>query len=215
MLTVLDGIDNNEWLLLRQNGIGGSECSAILGLNPYMTNVDLWEIKTGRRKPDDLSNNSAVIFGKEHEFELIKSFADTNSEKYDVFHRKNDMRFSKKNDFMIASLDAELLDKSNGQKGVLEIKTCQVNTYNFSKWQNQKIPDNYYCQVLHYLSVTDYSFAIVYALLRFHDGDEDYKEIKIVKEKHLDEIDFLENAEADFWENNVLKNQPPYLKVNI
>lgn len=215
MLKILDGIADEEWLNLRQNGIGGSECSAILGLNPYMTSYDLWQYKTGMKTPPDLSQNSAVIFGKEHELELIKQFADENSEKYDVTHKKNDIRFSRKNNFMVASLDAELLDKSNGKKGVLEIKTCQVNSYNFSKWQDQQIPDNYYCQVLHYLSVTDYSFAIVYALLRFWDGREEIKEIKIAKENRLDEIDYLEEKETDFWENYVLTKKPPLLTLTL
>jgi predicted phage-related endonuclease len=34
------------WLKERREGIGGSEAAAILGMNPYMTNVELWEYKT-------------------------------------------------------------------------------------------------------------------------------------------------------------------------
>ena len=32
-----------EWLQLRHSGIGASECSAIVGMNPYMTNIELYE----------------------------------------------------------------------------------------------------------------------------------------------------------------------------
>lgn len=39
-----------EWLEARVSGLGASEASAVLGLNPYMSNVDLWRIKTGRKK---------------------------------------------------------------------------------------------------------------------------------------------------------------------
>ena len=35
------------WLAERFNGIGGSEAGAVLGLNKYKTNVQLWEKKTG------------------------------------------------------------------------------------------------------------------------------------------------------------------------
>ena len=42
--------NHEEWLKNRKNGIGGSEIAAAIGKNPYMTNVELWELKTGRKK---------------------------------------------------------------------------------------------------------------------------------------------------------------------
>lgn len=39
-----------EWLQAQLKGIGASEASAIVGQNPYMSNVDLWRIKVGRRQ---------------------------------------------------------------------------------------------------------------------------------------------------------------------
>ncbi len=35
-----------QWHAERVKHIGGSECAAIIGRSPYMTNVELWEIKT-------------------------------------------------------------------------------------------------------------------------------------------------------------------------
>ena len=59
-------IDNHEdWLAARQHqGIGGSEAGCVLGVNKYQSNVELWELKTGRREAPDLSDNAAVQFGK-------------------------------------------------------------------------------------------------------------------------------------------------------
>lgn len=37
--------DNEKWLAWRKTGIGGSDCSAILGHNPYMTHLDVWNNK--------------------------------------------------------------------------------------------------------------------------------------------------------------------------
>lgn len=34
-----------EWLEERKTGIGGSDASAIVGLNPYSDNIKLWESK--------------------------------------------------------------------------------------------------------------------------------------------------------------------------
>ena len=51
-----------EWLQNRQR-IGGSDASAILGMNPYRTNVELWQIKTGQLVPEDISDKPYVKYG--------------------------------------------------------------------------------------------------------------------------------------------------------
>ena len=65
--------DRKEWLENRKR-IGGSDASAIVGLNPYMSNVDLWEIKTGRREQEDISEKSYVKYGTEAEKHLRELF---------------------------------------------------------------------------------------------------------------------------------------------
>ncbi len=42
-----------EWLEVRRQGIGSSDCAAACGLNPYMSMLELWMIKTGRIKQID------------------------------------------------------------------------------------------------------------------------------------------------------------------
>lgn len=204
--------DSNRWLEIRKNGIGGSDCSAVFGLNPYISNVKLWEIKTGRKAADDLSQKSCVSFGKEAEAKLIKRFAEENKEKYFVSHKEYDMVFSKKYDFMFGTLDGVLIDKDTGEKGILEIKTCSVNKYNKPKWEGGRIPDNYYCQVLHYMAVTGYKFAVLYVMFY---GFFDYKSFKkyffFRDTKKEEEIKYLEEKESDFWNNYVLKDKKPDL----
>ena len=41
-------MSRDEWLKERTKGIGGSDVSTILGLNPYKTPLQLWEEKTGK-----------------------------------------------------------------------------------------------------------------------------------------------------------------------
>ena len=53
-MTILKNRD--EWLKNRRKGIGGSEISAVIGCNPYLDNVTLWELKTGRKVPEDISD---------------------------------------------------------------------------------------------------------------------------------------------------------------
>lgn len=41
-----EAADNRKsWLASRLNGIGASEAAAIVGMSPYMSNIELWEIK--------------------------------------------------------------------------------------------------------------------------------------------------------------------------
>ncbi len=59
-----------EWLNVRKQGIGSSDCAAACGLNPYMSMLELWMIKTGRiqQKIEDESEGHAPLYwGKQLE----------------------------------------------------------------------------------------------------------------------------------------------------
>ena len=49
----------DSWLNAR-HGIGGSDASAVLGLNPYKTNIELYLEKTGQRMAPDISDKDYV-----------------------------------------------------------------------------------------------------------------------------------------------------------
>lgn len=53
-----------EWLEVRRQGIGSSDCAAACGLNPYMSMLELWMIKTGRiqRNIEDESEGHAPLY---------------------------------------------------------------------------------------------------------------------------------------------------------
>ena len=59
-----------EWLEVRRQGIGSSDCAAACGLNPYMSMLELWMIKTGRiqQNIEDHSEGHAPLYwGKQLE----------------------------------------------------------------------------------------------------------------------------------------------------
>ena len=63
-----EAADNRKsWLASRLNGIGASEAAAIVGMSPYMSNIELWEIKTRRRAQEDISGKPYVKYGVEAE----------------------------------------------------------------------------------------------------------------------------------------------------
>lgn len=204
-------ITEQEWLELRKQGIGGSECSSILGLNPYMSNLALWKIKTNRKEETDISDKPYVKYGKENEHIIRNRFIEQYCNKYDLYHEDYDVWFSTKHDFLFASLDGELTNIETGEKGILEIKTCMLNKYNRNKWDGNKLPPNYYCQILHYLMVTGFSYALVYVQFRDYEnnviGYKLYNRID-AKDKQKD-IDNLRKAEIYFWNYNVLQDIKP------
>ena len=201
-----------EWKNKRQKGIGGSDAAAIIGRSPYMTNQELWKIKTGRKQQEDISDKEFVKYGVKMEPVLIDMFRADNPQ-YEVFHEDYDVRYHKDYDFILGSLDGYVLDKETGKYGVLEIKTCNINKYNKDKWYNQ-IPDNYFCQILHYMNCTNYDFAIVYALLK-HTTYIEIKKYEFRREEYQDQLDFLLNEEVKFWNNHILADIEPNLLINL
>ena len=59
------GMTRDEWLAERRNAIGGSDTSAILGLNPYATPYTVWADKTGRLPPKE--DSEAMRQGRDFE----------------------------------------------------------------------------------------------------------------------------------------------------
>ncbi|WP_367569321.1 YqaJ viral recombinase family protein [Lacrimispora sp.] len=189
-----------EWLKARTNHIGGSDASACVGLNPYKSNVELWEEKTGRHQPEDISHKDYVIYGTRAE-EYLRELFSLDFPQYQVSYDDNNMFLNSDYPWMHASLDGELVDQ-DGRHGILEIKTTNIlQSMQKEKWNNQ-IPDNYFCQVLHYLAVTGYEFAVLKAQLKSEWGGE----LKIttkhyfIERKDVDEdIRLLVEAEKRFW----------------
>ena len=82
--------DREAWLQARAGRIGGSDASAILGMNPYRTNIELWQIKTGQLVPEDISEKPYVKYGTEAEQYLRELFR-LDFLEYQVFYVENNM----------------------------------------------------------------------------------------------------------------------------
>ena len=197
-LTQLNSRD--EWLKARK-GIGGSDAASIVGMNPWRDNVELWEIKTGRREQEDISEKPAVKYGTEAEEHLRELFK-LDYPHFNVNYVDNNMWKNTKMPWAHASLDGWLTDQ-NGRKGILEIKTTTIQrSSQKEKWQEQ-IPQNYYIQLLHYLLVTEFEFAILKAQLKFEIENDLFIQTKhyhIERQEVSEDLIFLKDAERDFAE---------------
>jgi len=206
-----------EWLKGRTSQIGGSDAAAVLGLNPWKSNVELWEEKTHRRDSPDISDKPEVVFGNRAESHIRELFA-LDHPQYEVCYEENNMWINTEYPFAHASLDGWLIEKETGRKGILEIKTTNiVNNISLKKWEN-RIPDNYFCQILHYFMVTGFDFAILKARLRFGFEDDIYCQVRhyrIDRAEVVNDIVTLEQAEKAFVQNIEHDERPSLILPNI
>ena len=204
-----------EWLVNRK-GIGGSDASAILGLNPYKTNQELWMEKKGQMSPMDISDKPYVKYGNDAE-PLLRALFALDYPEYKVEYYDNNMIINKKYPWAHASLDGELMDP-DGRRGILEIKTTNIlQSMQWEKWDN-RIPDNYYIQVLHYLLVTEYDFVVLKAQLkRVRDGEVRLttKHYHIERKEVLSDIKMLKEEEEAFWHSLQSRQKPGLLLPEI
>ena len=205
-----------EWLQARAGRIGGSDASAILGMNPYRTNIELWQIKTGQLVPEDISDKPYVKYGTEAE-QYLRELFKLDFPEYQVCYEENNMFLNDKYPFGHASLDGWLIDQ-NGRVGVWECKTTNIlQSMQKEKWDH-RIPDNYYIQILHYLLITEFDFAILKAQLKSEFGGEIYiqtKHYKIERSEVQADIDLLEASERKFWKQVQERRRPDLILPNI
>ena len=209
--------DREEWLEARAGRIGGSDASAILGMNPYRTNIELWQIKTGRLIPEDISDKPYVKYGTEAEQHLRKLF-ELDFPEYEMRYVENNMFINDDYPFAHASLDGWLTEKDTGRTGVWECKTTNIlQSMQKEKW-NHRIPDNYYIQLLHYLLVTGWDFAVLKAQLKYEFDGEVYlqtKHYRIERSEVEEDIKQLEAAERTFWKQVQERKRPALILPEI
>ena len=220
-----------EWLQKRKKGIGGSDAAAVIGQNPYMTNVELWEIKTGRKEQADISDKEAVKFGIAAEDHIRQMFI-LDYPKFYVKHESFKTYENIKHPFIRGSFDGEITDGETGRSGDLEIKTGTIRrAADWEKWGGKgreyetRIPQNYYIQILHYFLVReDFEFAILRARLvepdyykRSINGNfftEDRITIRhylVERQNCLDDLAYLYEKEEEFWGYVERDERPPLI----
>ena len=215
-ITMLELGSREEWLGARSGRIGGSEASAVVGLNPYMSNTDLWRIKTGQREPEDISDKPYVQYGHNAE-PLLRELFKLDFPDYKVGYKDNNLYLNSRYPWAHASLDGWLQDPY-GRTGILEIKTTEIlQSMQREKWKD-RIPDNYYLQVLHYMMVMEAEFACLKAQLKYDYSGDVFLQTRhywIERTEAEDDIRMLAAKEREFWEHIRNRTQPATLLPDI
>ena len=190
-------MDRKDWLMLRKNGIGGSDAGVVCGLNPYVSPLEVYFSKTCEGVDEGVPDNEAMREGRDLEDYVARRFMEASGLKV---RRANVMYASREHPFMIADVDRLVTGRENGITG-LECKTA--SPYSAEKWKDGKIPAHYIMQCYHYMAVLDaqswYIAVMVYG--------REFKYIKLERDEEI--IQQLIRIEENFWNHNIMARVMP------
>lgn len=186
-------MSRQEWLKLRQTGIGGSDAGIILGINKWKSLIQLYFEKTQPELKQEI-DNEAIYWGNVLEDTVAKEFTKRTGKKV---RRVNKMFRHPEHKFMIGNIDRAVV----GERAVLECKT--TSAYNKDAWNDDEIPETYIVQVQHYLAVTGYEKGYIAVLI----GGNNFVWKEIERDEEL--INIIIQEEKNFWENYILGDEIP------
>lgn len=202
-------LSRDEWLELRQSGIGGSDIAAILGVSPYATAYDVYQSKT---QPVSEDSNEFAYWGTVLEDVVAREFAKRSGLKV---QNVNFMMRHPVHTFAVANIDRAVVNRDvagnvrykDGKlttDQIVEIKTASEYVgKNWGDEDSDEVPDQYQCQAQWYMGVTDTQVCHMAVLI----GGNKYRQYRIERNQEL--IDVLFETAHDFWHNNVLAGVEP------
>ena len=155
-----------------RRGIGGSDVSAVMDLNPYKSAYTLFMEKSGKAWQNLPAPTMPMKMGTAFEPIIRQLFAENNSEWLKV--HETGTWASIEEPRSVANVDG-IIEWDDGSLGVLEIK--------FSRQYWDELPEHYNLQVQHYLSILGLKRGIVVAV-----AGGDWKEFEVVRDDSLIEV---------------------------
>ncbi|MEI7673699.1 MAG: YqaJ viral recombinase family protein [Deltaproteobacteria bacterium] len=184
-------MDGPQWLEERRRGIGGSDVSAILGMNPWRTAFQVYQEK--RKEVSDWQGNKVTDWGKRMEPAIRQWYSDATGRNVRVPEK---ILYHAQYPFMLASLDGFTDDGR-----VVEIKTAR-SSKGWGEPGTAEIPDYYALQCQHYMIVTGFRVADV--PVSIGGGSPELYEVPA----DLELQEFICEAAAAFWKR-VVEGNPP------
>jgi len=190
--------DRAEFLKERLSGLGGTDASAIAGLNPYKTALDVYLEK--RQLVDPPEENEAMYWGSALEPVVAERYAKETGSK---LTRNNCLVVHPEYSFIIGHPDY-LITNGNGQvcRG-LEVKTAGFHSRHlWGEPGTDDVPKAYMIQVLHYSAILNVPFDLAVLI-----GGQDFAIYHIDPKPSM--IKDLITIEKNFWNTHVLAGIPP------
>lgn len=192
-------LDRQQWLAVRQQGIGSSDAAAAVGLNPYKSPLELWMEKTGRDadlpKSDPSDDTTPTYWGTLLEPLVAAQYSRRTGNRV---RRVNAVLQHPTEAWMLANLDREVVGAPDVQ--VLECKTAGLNGARLWK---EGVPEYVQLQVMHQLAVTGKDAADVAVLI----CGQELQVHRITRDDDM--IRHLIQLEREFWEFVRAETPPP------
>ncbi len=201
--TLTDITTKEQFLELRQRGIGSSEIAGVAGMSRFSNPISVYydkvaDIDDELEKVEE-EENEFMYWGKKLEAVVADEFADRNPE---IRVMDTDEVYQHpQHEWMLASPD-RFLDCPDKFRGILEIKT--TSAYNAEDWKDGQVPDEYVLQVQHQMAVTGCAYAYVAVLI----GGNKYLQQLIPRDDEI--IGQLVDIGGRFWDR-VITRTPPEL----
>jgi len=187
--------NEDKWLKLRSKNVNSTESSALFGLSPYMTELELFYTKqSGEIRT--IEDNQRMKAGRALEPAIAELAADElgcSVEPFKDYIADPMARMGSSFDFLITSGDLK--------DWVLEIKNVDYLVYR-DHWEDDEAPDHIEVQVQHQLEITGLPGAIIACLV----GGNDLRLIK--RERNPKMGAGIKKRIQRFWQD-VADNNPP------
>lgn len=215
-LSIVNYSSEAEWLRIRQDGIGGSDAAAVMGISKYKSPLRVYKEKIGLVH-DDQSDNVFIKKGKDLEALIRDQYVVPYMYEKGYYVRHPEFMLQNSNcPWLLANLDGiavpvDTLGKDYTHNIVIEIKW--VSEYAESNWFGDDywgVPANYYAQVQHYMTVTGASKAIICALFD-KDWSMHYFEIPYDIQFSLKMLGETER----FYNHNLGRGIPPRITPSL
>lgn len=213
-------MSHDDWLAYRRTGLGASDISTLMGLNPYKSSIELFYEKIGIKSVYNMEN-IAMFMGKEQEAfvaDLWQYWAGSEESMIANYRAGKIVRKCQRVNYYVrnpkfpalyVSLDRKINKHEGKEEGSLEIKT--ISGYESEKWVSG-IPPAHIIQLQTQLMVCEFDYG---ELATLTDG----RRFQVYPFEKLKSI-FKTIAEsvADFWlrveKARILVNQMYEAKAN-
>ena len=185
---------DSELFELRRSGVGGSDVSAILGLNPWRGPFDVWLEKTG--EVDQFDENQAMMRGRLFEPAIANWYSEVTDQEIEPGE------LIRKDEWMIANPDFFVLNKGSRDFG-LEIKTAR----SARKWGDggtDNIPVYYAMQCHWYMACTGMPRWDLAVYLTSFD---EFRRYVLPRDETI--VSALTERVGQWWERHVIGGERP------
>lgn len=207
-------MEYQDFLARRQQGIGGSDIAAIIGLSNWRTPRDIYLDKKGLSEPQDESD--AMYWGHALEDVVAQEYAKRTGYKVE---KCNHLFVHPEYPFLIGNIDRGVVVKGKRNaiirgklksNRILECKTASVYaSHEWGESGTQVIPECYKAQVQWYMGLTGAEYCDVAVLI----GGRDFRMYEFKRDERIIEYLFAEGVK--FWREFVEQDiMPPAVSID-